>query len=83
MLLGFLVVDGSYIAVQVFHTPIADLMPEWMKNPSHVDTTVDPSGDYLGWVLFTGMILFNVISEEMQGRGSVLPRQELQHGKHT
>jgi membrane protease YdiL (CAAX protease family) len=83
VLLGILVVDGSYIAMQVFRTPIADLLPEWMKSPYRVDTALDPSGDYLRFVLFSGMILFNVISEEMLWRGYVLPRQELQHGKKT
>ena len=81
VLLGVLIVDGTYVALQVTQQPIADLFPEWMKNPYRVDTAIDHSGDYSGLLLFAGLILFNVISEEMLWRGYVLPRQELQHGK--
>jgi membrane protease YdiL (CAAX protease family) len=81
--LGVLIVDGSYIGLQVARQPIASLVPEWMKNPYRMETAMDHSGDYVGLLFFTGLILFNVISEEMLWRGYILPRQELQHGKRA
>jgi len=81
VLLGILIVDGTYIALQITRNPIANLVPEWMKNPYRMDATVNHSGDFTGLALFTGLILFNVVSEEILWRGYVLPRQELQHDK--
>ncbi len=81
--LGVLVVDLSYIGLQITRGPIAELMPEWLKAPHRVDDTVSHSGDYLRLVLFAGLIVLNVVSEELLWRGYILPRQELQHGRHT
>lgn len=81
--LGVLFVDGTYIGLQVAREPIAGLFPEWLKAPHRADSSVDYTGDYSALALFTGLILFNVISEELLWRGYVLPRQELRHGKRT
>ena len=59
------------------------MFPEWMVGPYKQGPPVDQSGDYLGLLLFSGLILFNVISEEVLWRGCILPRQELTHAKRT
>ena len=83
VLLGVLIVDATYIGLQFTAKPIAGLFPAWLSDPYRMDTTLDQSGDYLGLVLFTGLILFNVVSEEVLWRGYALPRQELTHGRDT
>ena len=77
----FRVVGG--VGLQFTAKPIAGLFPARLSDPCRMDTTVDQSGDYLGLVLFTGLILFHVISEEVLWRGYALPRQELTHGRDT
>jgi membrane protease YdiL (CAAX protease family) len=80
---GVLFVDLTYIGLQFTSGPIVELMPEWLKAGHRVDESADPSGNYLTLVLFSALILLNVVSEEFLWRGYLLPRQELQHGKNT
>lgn len=83
VLLGIVVVDATYIGLQFTREPILEWIPEWFKAPHRSGPDVDHSGQYLTLVMFTGLILMNVISEEFLWRGYLLPRQELQHGKQT
>ena len=83
VVVGVVIVDGSYIALMSVGEPLAGLLPGWMSAPYRTGAEADPSGDYLGLLPFSGMILFNIGSEEFLWRGCVLPRQELCHGRRT
>lgn len=83
VVVGVLVVDASYIGLMSLGEPLAGLLPDWMSAPYRSNAESDPSGDYLGLLVFSVMILFNIFSEEFLWRGCLLPRQELRHGRRT
>ncbi len=80
VLLGVLVVDGTYIALSALGPMIADALPSWFSAPYRSAPDTELSGAYLTLLLFSALITFNVISEEFLWRGVLLPRQELAHG---
>lgn len=80
---GVLIVIVSYIGLQFTVGPIMKMMPDWLTAPHQFDDPIDRSGDYIALVWFSALIIFNVVSEELLWRGYLLPRQELQHGRHT
>ncbi|MCG8460831.1 MAG: CPBP family intramembrane metalloprotease [Holophagales bacterium] len=82
VLLGVLLVDASFIALQLTAEPIASLFPQWLTAHSEVDFGLE-QGDFVGLALFAGLVVLNVVSEEVLWRGYLLPRQELQHGRHA
>lgn len=83
VLLGVLLVDGTYIVLSALGPMIADALPGWFSAPYRAMPETDLSGAYLALFLFSALITFNVISEEFLWRGVLLPRQELAHGRNA